>query len=123
MIIDEDPAYKLLKASAEQRTVANREAQETVNGSRARPLRGCKAWLFRVRLVRFIADRAAWWLLCSLHPHDLEGSEKALVVGSQSHREVRPGVEPRCHRSGPSSHEAKFLVARRPTKGGEGQTC
>lgn len=27
-MISDDPAYKLLKASAEQRTVANREAQE-----------------------------------------------------------------------------------------------
>lgn len=78
--------------------------------------------LFRLRWVQFIADRTAWWLLCSLHPVDLGGSERLLVIGQQPFRAAAPEMAffPTQQLS---YHEDRALAAQRPSATRLGRTC
>ena len=78
--------------------------------------------LFRLRWGQFIADRAAWWLLCSLHPRDLEGSERLLVIGQQPVRATALEMAA-CPIQQLSYHEDRVLVVQRPSAIRLGRTC
>lgn len=66
-------------------------------------------------MVRFIADRLAWWLLRALHRRDLANAETLVVIGSQPRHEA--GSERASGRFPPVSfRECRVLVAQAPMK-------
>ena len=117
------PGDPLFDLPIGHRLLGAKTAKPHRNPAQKPDTRSGRKGLFRLRWVQFIADRAAWWLLCSLHPRDLGGSETAAVIGSIPDRETKAGTAHERRRSRPSRLGSKFFVARRSNPTGSGRTC